>query len=116
MAEADRSTRSGRRAGSLPANVAELWGLVVAYAKQETLDPLKALRRFVAYGAAGAVCFSLGAVLLALGALRAIQFETAPHLSADLSWIPYLAVFAAGVAVVVVALSRISRVPSRGQE
>jgi hypothetical protein len=113
LAEADGTKRSGE---SLPANVAELWELIVAYAKQETLDPIKALGRFVAYGVAGAVCLSLGSVLLALGALRAIQTETRHHLAGNLSWIPYLAVVAASGVVLVLALSRISKVPSRGEQ
>jgi hypothetical protein len=116
LAEADRTKRSGPRAGSLSANVTELWTLVLAYAKQETLDPLKALVRFVAWGVAGAVCLSLGAVLLALGGLRAIQFETAPHLAGNLSWIPYLAIVALCGVILVLAVSRISKVPSSGDQ
>ena len=45
LAEADRTTRPGAADGSLPANVSELWALVVAYVKQETVDPIKALGR-----------------------------------------------------------------------
>lgn len=116
MAESGRSTGSGQRAGSLQDNVAELWALVVGYAKQETLDPIKALGRFVAFGLAGAICLSLGVVLLALGGLRAIQSETFPHLAGNLSWIPYLAIVAASAAVIVVAISRIGKVPSRGEQ
>jgi choline-glycine betaine transporter len=116
LAESVRSTASGQRAGSLQENVTELWALVVAYAKQETLDPIKALGRFVAFGVAGAVCLSLGVVLLALGGLRAIQSETFPHLAGNLSWIPYLAIVAACAAVLVLAVSRIGRVPSRGEQ
>ncbi len=100
----------------MPADVTELWRLVVAYAKQETLDPIKALGRFVAYGVAGAVCLSLGVLLLALGGLRAIQTETSPHLAGNLSWIPYLAVVAACGAVLVLAISRIGRAPARGEQ
>jgi choline-glycine betaine transporter len=95
----------------LAADGTELWRLVVAYAKQETVDPIKALGRFVAYGVAGAVCLSLGVVLLAIGGLRAIQSETYPHLARNLSWIPYLAVVAACTAVLVLAISRIGRTP-----
>lgn len=116
MAEAGRTTGSGQRAGSLPANVTELWELVVAYAKQETLDPLKELVRFVAYGVAGAACLGLGAVLLALGGLRAIQSETFPHLSGNLSWIPYLAIVAVCGAALVLAISRIGKAPARGEQ
>jgi len=115
LAEADRTKRSGPRGGSLQADVTELWGLVVAYAKQETVDPIKALLRFVGWGVAGAVCLSLGVVLLALGGLRAIQFETAPHLAGHLSWIPYLAIVVACGVVLVLAVSRISKSPSRGE-
>jgi hypothetical protein len=116
LAEADRTKRPAPRTGSLSANVTELWELVLAYAKQETVDPLKALLRFVAWGLAGAVCLSLGVVLLALGGLRAIQFETFPHLAGNLSWIPYLAIVAFCGVILVLAVTRITKVPSRGDQ
>lgn len=67
----------------------ELLGLVIAYAKQETLDPLKSLGRFVAWGVAGALLIATGGVLLALAAVRAAQSETGAHLHGNLSWVPY---------------------------
>jgi hypothetical protein len=99
----------------LPANVTELIDLVVAYAKQETVDPIKELGRWIGYGIAGAASLSLGVLLLALGGLRAIQFETYPHLSGNLSWIPYLFVVVVCAVIVIVALTRVGRVPSRGE-
>ncbi|MHB8466134.1 MAG: phage holin family protein [Acidimicrobiales bacterium] len=84
----------------LTALTAELWDLVLAYVKQETIDPLKSLVRFVGWGLAGAVCLGLGLVLLSLAGLRALQLELAPHLSGNWSWVPYLAVAAfAGVLI-----------------
>lgn len=82
----------------------ELWDLVIAYVKQETLDPLKSLLRFLGWGVGGAVCLGLGLVLLSLAALRFLQQELAPHLSGNWSWVPYLAivVFAAVVIAVLV--------------
>jgi hypothetical protein len=82
----------------------ELWDLVIAYVKQETLDPLKSLVRFLGWGIGGAVCLGLGLVLLALAALRFLQQELAPHLSGNWSWVPYLGVvvFAALVIAVLV--------------
>ncbi len=81
----------------LPTLVSELWELVQRYAKQETLDPLKSLGRYLAYGVAGAVLLAIGLVLLGLAALRAIQVETAPHLTGNWSWVPYLAVILGAV-------------------
>jgi hypothetical protein len=115
LAEAGRTTDSGQRAGGLSADVSELWGLVVAYVQQETIDPIKQLGRYLVYGVAGAVCFSIGALLVALGGLRAIQFETYPHLSGNLSWIPYLFIVVVGVAAVALMIGRLTRSPSRGE-
>ena len=87
---------------SLPALLTELWELVVAYAKQETIGPLKGLKQFLAWGVGGTVLTAFGLVLLSLAGLRALQTETT--LDGHLSWLPYLlvVVVAAGVIALVV--------------
>ena len=67
----------------------ELTGLVIAYVKQETLEPIKSLGRFVAFGVAGALLLASGGVLLTLAAVRAVQAETGNHLHGNLTWVPY---------------------------
>ena len=79
-------------AKSIPQVATELWELSVAYAKQETVDPLKGLGRFLGYGIGGAILFGLGSVLLLLAVLRAVQTETDSTFTGSLSWIPYLIV------------------------
>ena len=79
-------------AKSIPQVATELWELSVAYAKQETVDPLKGLGRFLGYGVGGAILFGLGSVLLLLALLRALQTETDSTFTGSLSWIPYLIV------------------------
>lgn len=69
--------------------VSELYGMVVAYVKQETVVPLKALGRFVAFGVAGALMLAIGGGLLTLAAVRAAQAETGRHLAGNLDWVPY---------------------------
>jgi hypothetical protein len=68
----------------------ELLGLVVAYAKQETLVPIKSLGRYIAWGVAGAILFATGGAMLTLTAVRVVQSETGNHLRGDLTWVPYL--------------------------
>ncbi|MCU4184650.1 hypothetical protein K6U06_09790 [Acidiferrimicrobium sp. IK] len=87
----------------------ELKDLVLAYAKQETLDPLKALGRFVAFGIAGAILLSLGTILGALAVVRAIQTETSPHLTGNLSWVPYTGGVLFALVVAGGAVSRIGK-------
>ena len=111
MAEPQRTVPRRQQAESLPALISELRDLVVAYAKQETIDPLKALGRFVAFGLAGAVCISLGTFLVALGGLRALQ--TTEHLEGNWSWLPYLIVVAFCLIVAGIAASRIAKAPRR---
>jgi Putative Actinobacterial Holin-X, holin superfamily III len=114
LAERTRPTKTGQADKSLPVLASELWELVLNYAKQETLDPLKALGRFVAFGVAGGVCIALGFLMVGLGGLRAIQTETGAHLSGNLAWVPYLAVVVFCLVVAVVFVSRIAKAP-RGQ-
>ena len=79
-----------RNAKGMPALATELWELVLAYLKQETVAPIKSLGRFLLFGLAGAVALSIGLVLLALAALRALQTEVGTTFDGNLSWIPYL--------------------------
>jgi hypothetical protein len=93
---------------SVPQVVNELWSLTRDYARQETVDPLKGIGRYLAYGFAGAVLTSIGVILLLLSLLRALQTETGSALTGNLSWIPYVIVLAVGTALIVLAASRIS--------
>lgn len=91
----------------------ELSAMVVAYAKQETLEPIKQLGRYVLFGLMGAIFMGIGGFFLALAAVRALQTELNMHLTHDLSWTPYVAgVLVAGVGALL-AVTRINKVPNR---
>jgi hypothetical protein len=77
---------------SLPGDARELWQLVAGYARQETVDPVRNLGRFVGFGLAGALVGSLGMVLLLLGGLRLLQTETGSAFDGRRTWIPYVLV------------------------
>jgi hypothetical protein len=94
---------------SIPQVATELWELSTAYAKQETIEPLKGLGRFLSYGLGGALLLGIGVTLLLLSALRALQTETGTTFTGSLSWIPYLIVLVAGVAVLGLAAWRITK-------
>ena len=74
--------------------IRELRELVVAYAKQETVEPLMGLGRYAAFGIAGAFLMGLGVVFIAIGALRALQTETGTTFTGNWSWVPYVIVVA----------------------
>ena len=80
--------------------IQELKDLVVAYFKQETVEPLKGLGRYVGFGVAGAFLLGIGVFFLAIGGLRALQTETGTPFTGNWSWVPYAIVF---VALVVLA-------------
>jgi sulfite exporter TauE/SafE len=92
---------------SVPQVAGELWTLTKDYARQETLDPLKGIGRYLAFGFAGAVLCSIGVVLLMLSLLRALQDHST--LTGNLSWLQYLIVLAAGLLLVALAASRIKK-------
>lgn len=88
---------------SLPTLVSELKDLVVAYARQETVVPIKGLGRFVAFGVAGSSALAAGLLLLSLALLRVLQVETGRTFAGRLSWAPYLITLLACAAVVVLS-------------
>jgi len=79
--------------------VSELWTLTVDYAKQEIKDPLTGLASYVAWGVATMLLVGIGSVLLAVGALRALQTETGSTFTGNLSWAPYGIVLAGSIVV-----------------
>jgi hypothetical protein len=87
----------------------EIQHMLVAYAKQETVEPLKQLGRYLGLGLAGAVLIFAGAFFVGLGTLRLLQTISTFEGSGWFSTVPYLAaiaVLALLVAVMSLALRR----------
>jgi hypothetical protein len=93
---------------SIPEIASELWELAVAYAKQETIDPLRGLGRFLGFGIGGANLLGIGTSMLLLAGLRVLQTETSTTFTGSFSWAPYLIVLAVGIALSALALWRIT--------
>lgn len=92
------------------ANLAtELWDLVRAYAKQETVEPIKGIGRFVTFGLAGSVLLGVGTVLLALAILRVLQTETGSTFDGGWSFAPYLLTLVVCTGVIGAALAAMRR-------
>lgn len=91
---------------------AELWQLVRDYAKQETVDPLRSVGRFLAYGLAGAVLFAVGSVFAVLAVLRILQEETGSHLTGSWNFLPYLVALVLILIVIVFSIRAITK-PNR---
>jgi hypothetical protein len=89
--------------------VSELVDLTKAYAKQETVDPLKGLGRYLAYGLAGSLLLGIGVILLVLAGLRALQTETGTTFTGNWSWAPYVIVLVVVLAVIGLALTRVTK-------
>lgn len=77
--------------------IRELRELVVAYAKQETIEPIKGLGHYIFWGLTGAFLMGMGALFAEIGFLRLMQYDTFPHLTGNWSWVPYLAVVAVSI-------------------
>jgi hypothetical protein len=111
-----RSTAHGETAPPVPKGYAladnpqetirELRELVLAYAKQETVDPIKGMGRYAGWGIAGAFLMGLGVLFAQMGLLRVLQEETYPHLTGNWSWVPYLIVVVVSAALVALVMAR----------
>ena len=99
---------------SLPTLASELKELVLAYAKQETIVPIKNLGRFIAFGVAGSTVLSVGMLLLALALLRGLQVETGSTFRGNASWAPYLITLVVCVVVIALAARAVGAARRRG--
>ncbi len=90
-------------------DIAEIRELVVGYARQETLEPLKRLGSYLGWGLAGSMLMFLGAVFAGVGTLRLTQSLEWFTGSSWASLLPYLftvVVLGVLVALMYSALSR----------
>ena len=97
------------KAAEKEASVGDIVDYVKAYAKQETVGPLKGAGRWIAFGAAGAIALGLGLSLLLLGLLRLLQSEWTRSASGRLSWLSYVIVLVACLALLVLTVTRINK-------
>lgn len=95
--------------------IIELRELVVTYAKQETVEPLRGLGKYAGLSILGALLMGFGAIFVAVGALRLLQEETVMGHSDHFSWTwaPYLIVFAGSIVVAAVVWKVGSKVKQR---
>jgi hypothetical protein len=105
----DGDARGLKRAGD------DAFKLTIDYLKQEALDPLKGLGRFLLWGLLGSLAIAVGVLLLLVGVLRVLQAETGTALTGDWSWVPYFAVAVLGLGVAGLSAWRITAGPGRAK-
>jgi hypothetical protein len=105
-----RTKSSGGKSGLRRAGD-DAFKLTVDYLKQEALDPLKGLGRFLLWGVAGSLAIAVGILLLLVGALRLLQTETGTALTGNWSWVPYFSVALVGLGVAGISAWRITAGP-----
>ena len=94
---------------------AEALDLVKAYAQQETIEPLKNLKRFLIFGLAGGMLMLLGIFFLALAGLRYMQTHrfAGQFLTGSWSWVPYMIVFVLALVLAILFALRIKKGDAR---
>lgn len=121
MAEQSSRTRpwSAPEQKGAATQIAELKDLVVAYAKQETVDPLKTLGRYLGFGLAGSLAIGSGLIFALLALLRGLQqievFGADVH-EHRFSWAPYVITAVVGLALAGLFLRSLVRMTQRRED
>jgi hypothetical protein len=89
--------------------------LTVDYLKQETVEPLRGLGRYLYMGILASFLVAIGLLMILIGILRLLQKETGTALTGNWSWVPYAVVVFLGIVVVAFAASRITAGPARAK-
>jgi hypothetical protein len=94
------------RGNSVQRDLDEIKALALRYIKEETIQPIKEMGRFVLWGAVGSLLVGFGYFFLLFGALRFLQ-DQFKVLDGSLSWIPYLIVVVLAALVMALTVWRI---------
>ena len=94
---------------NVPDTLQDLWDLLVAYANQDTVDPLRNLGRYLGFGLAGMAMLTLSTFLLAMALLRFLQTMVGGVFDGNWSWVPYLIVIIVLGGAIALVLSRIDK-------
>ena len=87
----------------------EIQEMLVSYAKQETVEPLKSLGRYVGLGVAGSLLVFLGTFFVGLGALRytqTIEFFEGSSWASTLPYVITIVVLVLFLGLIFMAMSR----------
>ena len=91
------------------ASVGEVIDFVKAYAKQETIGPLKGAGNWLGFGLAASCSLGLGLILLLVGLLRMLQTEWERSSTGNLSWLAYLITLIVAAGLLVLTILRIKK-------
>jgi len=100
--------RKFMRGNSVQRDLDEIKTLALRYIKEETIQPIKEMGRFVLWGAVGSLLVGFGYFFLLFGALRFLQ-DQFKVLDGTLSWIPYLIVVVLAAMIIGLTVWRIVR-------
>lgn len=90
-------------------DVDDVRSTAVRYVKEQTVDPVKALGRYAAFGCLGSILVGIGGILLIVGSLRGMSHV----FHGSLSWLPYLLVTIVASSVVALTIRTVSSGPAR---
>lgn len=84
-------------------NALDVLEIIKSYARQELIDPLKVVPRWLILGLIGSVVITGGVILLMLALLRYLQSDTGSVFAGNWSWSPY-AITVAAVAILIAVM------------
>lgn len=91
------------------ASIGDVIDSVKAYAKQETIGPLRGAGSWLGFGVAAALTLGLGLFLMLLGLLRLLQTEWTRSATGSLSWLAYVVTLAVALVLLALAISRVKK-------
>jgi hypothetical protein len=91
------------------ASLGEVIEFVKAYAKQETVGPLKGAGRWLGFGAGAAFAMGLGLMIVLLGLLRLIQTEFDRLATGSLSWAAYAVTLVVTLILLAITIMRVKK-------
>lgn len=106
---------TGPGAPKLAAQVNEIKTLTIGYAKQEVLDPLKTLGRYLGFGVSGAIAIGIGSMIMLIGVLRLLQTQTGTTFRGNWNFAPYLLTVLVGLIMIAMCVKGIIGRSSKGK-